>query len=284
MREVSFARDRAGATYTAALEGRTGYATQVAGLRELTDTTEKSIRDLDQRYQEAIMSNDANTAFQLSQLRMQKLDFQQRQEESFYSNLFSLANLQGQALDRAQQNEQFWKNADMENKQFVIELTQSKYEFEKNLGLRLQEIGLQEQQLDLERSKYSLSIKEYNDKKQALYKDKTYTNTKALIAQDIRNKLSENVPSNFFLTPDYMALVAEQTGFDGSTEELASIIKDAFGSVSSSTYGPKVPYTSNKELNQVILQGNNLKKVSEDKARGVTIQSPESYWSRLFSN
>jgi hypothetical protein len=40
-REVGFAQDRGAAQFTTALEGRSGYATQVAGLRELTETTEK---------------------------------------------------------------------------------------------------------------------------------------------------------------------------------------------------------------------------------------------------
>lgn len=106
-RERAYAEDRASAQFTTALEGRTGYATQVAGLRELTETTTKSIRDLDQRYQEAILSNDANTASQMAQLRMQKLEFVQRQEEQFYSNLFSLANIVEQDASRRQQAGQF---------------------------------------------------------------------------------------------------------------------------------------------------------------------------------
>lgn len=106
-REMAYAEDRASAQFTTALEGRTGYATQVAGLRELTETTTKSIRDLDQRYQEAILSNDANTASQMAQLRMQKLEFIQRQEEQFYSNLFSLANIVEQDASRRQQARQF---------------------------------------------------------------------------------------------------------------------------------------------------------------------------------
>lgn len=106
-REVGFAQDRAGAQITTAMEGRSGYATQVAGMRELTETTTKAVNDLDKRYQEAILSNDANTATSLANLRIQKLEFVQKQEEQFYSNLFSLANLEGQAADREQRGTQF---------------------------------------------------------------------------------------------------------------------------------------------------------------------------------
>ena len=60
-REIGYASDAANATITGALEGQTGYARQVHALNSLAETTQKSVRDLDARYQEAIMSNDANT-------------------------------------------------------------------------------------------------------------------------------------------------------------------------------------------------------------------------------
>lgn len=282
-REVSFARGQASDTYNEALEGRKGYGTQVSALRKLTETTEKSVRDLDQRYQEAILANDAATAKTISDLRIKKLEFQQQQEESFYSNLFALGNLQEQALNRAQQNEQFWIKKEQDDKQFVIELTNSKYEFEKTMGLQLQELSLKEQQLDIDRSRLNLSYQEYRDKKNELTKEKSFTNTKAIIAQDIKNKIAEGIDTNLFLTPDYLQTVGEKTGFDGTTEELSTIIKDAFASVSKATSGVgKIPYTTNRELNKTIQAGNNIRQVIKDRDNGTIIQSPESYWASLF--
>lgn len=119
-REVAFARDRAGATYDTALEGRKGYATQVAALRELTETTEKSIRDLDKRYQEAILANDSATAQRVADLQIKKLEFQQEQEQQFYNNMFSLASME-------QQQNQFERGLShdeaMLEKQFGFDLT-----------------------------------------------------------------------------------------------------------------------------------------------------------------
>ena len=106
-RELGFAQDRASATFTGAMEGRTGYATQVVALRELTETTQKSVRDLDMRYQEAIMSNDAATAQRVADLQMQKLQFLQEQEQNFFSNVLQMANLQETAASRQQQESQF---------------------------------------------------------------------------------------------------------------------------------------------------------------------------------
>lgn len=235
-REMGFARDRAGATYTGALESRTGYATQVAGLRELTETTEKSIRDLDKRYQEAILANDSATATRVADLQVKKLEFQQKQEENFFNNLMGVANMQEQAISRAQQNEQFWQKSEQDQQQFVMNMANSNVQFEKNYGLNLKEMGLKEQQLELERSKYNLSVSEYNDRKKALINDKNSMNTQAMIANDIKTKLQAGgFDKQTLLTPDYIQFVQDRTGFKGSTEELATLITSAYGSVSMDT-------------------------------------------------
>lgn len=242
-REVSFARDQAGSKYTTALEGRTGYATQVTALRELTDTTEKSVRDLDKRYQEAILSNDSATAQRISDLQIKKLEFQQEQEQNFFNNVLAVGNLQQQALQAKQQNEQFWITKEQEQQQFVMSMANSNLQFERSYGLQLQEMGLKQQQLEIERSKFNLSAQEYRDKKNALAKEKTFTNTKALVAQDMKNKLSSGITDangkvvpitkDTILTPAYLSTIAEATGFDGTTEELSQIVREAYVDVSS---------------------------------------------------
>lgn len=300
-REVAFAQDRAGATYTTALEGRSGYATQVAGLRELTETTEKSVRDIDKRYQEAIMTNDSATAQRLADLRVKKLEFQMTQEQNFYENLLAVGNLQQQALSQQQQNEQFWIKKNQEDQQFVDNLSQSKYEFEQNYALNLKEFGLKEQQLEIERKKFQLSLQEYNDRKKELLKGKNFTNTKALIAQDMKNKLSTGVEDkdgnivkvtrDLLLTPAYMADIAEATGFDGTTEELSQVISEAYGDISSDKKfmaqylgaPTPMPFTNNRSQNTKIQEMNNQQKAQYDSDRGVVIQSPESFWANLFN-
>tara|TARA_R100001086_G_C11848217_1_gene261026 strand:- start:13755 stop:15035 length:1281 start_codon:yes stop_codon:yes gene_type:complete len=121
-RELAFARGQAGATITGALEERTGYATQVVAINNLAETTEKSVRDLDKRYQEAIMANDAATAQRVADLQMQKLEFLNQQEQQFYDNLFSLANLQESAASREQQAAQFNRRLTSEEQRFERQL------------------------------------------------------------------------------------------------------------------------------------------------------------------
>ena len=235
-REVAFARDRAGATYTTALEGRTGYASQAAGLRELTDSTEKSIRDLDQRYREAELANDANTASQIAQLRMQKLQFQFEQEQNFYNNLFALANMQEDAINRQVQNEQFWADQDRQRTQFTTQLAESRYQFEKDLGLKLKGIALDEQRLELERDRNKLSWAQYNEQKRQYTEQKNLAYTQALVTQDIKNKIAEGtIDQKYLNTPEYLQLIKEQTGYEGPVEDLSQIINTAYNDVTSNT-------------------------------------------------
>lgn len=132
-REVAFARDRQGAQITGALESRTGFGTQVAALRELTETTDKSVRDLDQRYQEAILSNDANTASQIAGLRLEKLKFAVEQEQNFYRNLFSLAGLSMQQEGMEREDERFFAGQEFEERMFE----QRVFQDERNMMLGL---------------------------------------------------------------------------------------------------------------------------------------------------
>lgn len=125
-REVGFAQDRAAARFTGALESRRGFATQVAGLRELTETTEKSLRDLDARYKEAILMNDAQTAERVAGLRIKSLEFAVEQEQNFFRNMLTLAGLfqaeESQNLERARQasdERRFF--AGMQHEQFMLD-------------------------------------------------------------------------------------------------------------------------------------------------------------------
>lgn len=234
-REVSFAQDRASSTIAGTLDKQSGYAQQIAGLKELTATTEKSVRDLDKRYQEAIMANDSLTASKIADLKLKKEEFLMQQEQNFYQNLFSAANLQESALSRIQQNEQFWIKKQQEEDQFIQTLSQSKFEFEQNYALQLKEYGLKESQLEIDRARLSLSQKEYADRKKELLSQKEMTQTRAVIANDIKNKMaSGQFKKEQFLDTNYLSVVKDLTGFDGTTEQLSTVILQAYSDVTAS--------------------------------------------------
>jgi len=236
MREVSFARDRAGTTYTAALEGRTGYATQVAGLRELTDTTEKSIRDLDQRYQEAIMSNDANVSSQLAQLRVQKLDFLQKQEESFYNNLFQAAGLTLQQNAQKQAADQFSASykldsirLGLEGEKFLQDRRDGIVSLASQFGITIEPndtlesiankvAPIQKRNMSLQQQKL---VAEINAANQRLGSEKKLANLNTLISENIAKGMS---PSEAVLQAFTDAKAA---GIDLSTDDFNSAVESA---------------------------------------------------------
>lgn len=203
-REVGYAQDRASATFTSAQEGRSGYATQVAAFKELTETTEKSVRDLDKRYQEAMLANDSETAKTIAGLKVQKLQFQMEQEENFFRNTLQLASMQ-------QQDDQFYQGQLNENARFAVQMSQSNYQFEKNLGISYKELDLKSQELDIARERNQISWAEYNNKKSELNKEKSQATLAARVFGDMRNEVLQSGKTTDKLDPSgYATWLVEQ--------------------------------------------------------------------------
>lgn len=92
-REIGFQREQLGQQRTGVLESRRGFATNTAALRQLDERTEKSLRDLEDRKQEALLSNDATTAQSIGQLQIQAIQFQMQAEQNAFSNLLGISQL-----------------------------------------------------------------------------------------------------------------------------------------------------------------------------------------------
>jgi len=188
-REVGFAQDRASATYSSALEGRTGFATQTIALRELTETTEKSIRDLDGRYREAIMNNDANTASTVAGLRMEKLKFLNTQEENYFRNMISVAGMKQSNDQFVQEQDRLFNNSLTEAKQFEAKMAQTDDQFTQNMGIQYKQLDLQSQELDIARQRNNISQQEFNLRKSELEMEKATTRVTASVFSDLRNQV-----------------------------------------------------------------------------------------------
>lgn len=248
-REVGFMRDRAAATYTTALEGRTGYATMTAGLRELTEITEKEIKDLDGRYQQAILSNDAATAQRISDLTVQKLQFQQQQEQNYFSNLISVAGIQ-------QQDDQFYASFEQNERQFAANMANSQYQFERNLGVKYKELDLAAQELELSRERNQISWAEYNLQKAKLDAEKNNTVLGGIFTQfvdrqikngtytgvdqvsgELKNQSVYNVPAEQFVS-DFLAAnpIYAQTLTDKDMNSLINYAAEKQMSVKDTVY------------------------------------------------
>lgn len=248
-REVGFLRDRGQAQFTGALEERRGYATQVAALRELTETTEKSVKDLDARYNEALMANDANTIAEVSKLRMSALEYKQKQEQDFFSNVLSLANLQQSAIDSVMRREEFWSGQEQQERQFVMSLANSKYEFEQNMAMQYKELGLKEQELDIARERNSISRDEYALRKSEIQGEKNTTFVKAAVRDRIQKMLDndidvEGMDTLSFTTQFGAELGTTIPGFKMEADTLAQIVTEAKADVLSNIPQGPAPQAS----------------------------------------
>ncbi len=72
-READFQSGQAGLNIQTQLEGRSGFATQMVAFRNLVETTDKSLKDLEQRKQELLLQNDATAASKVSDLQFKAL-------------------------------------------------------------------------------------------------------------------------------------------------------------------------------------------------------------------
>ena len=125
-----------------AREARRGNATNMAVLQQLQKSVDASLKDLDQREQEALANNEADTAFKIADLKMKQLEFKQQATQQAFQNLLSTANVytQLQNAEITKQNERFnlaKQQLDFLNNQGLLTNlnNESKRTFEAQLGL-----------------------------------------------------------------------------------------------------------------------------------------------------
>lgn len=91
-RELGYTMDKAQQDLTAGRSAGSGGVLNMGALRALTETTDKSLKDLDQRKQELILANDAAGASKIAELQFKQLEFQQAAQQQVFSNLLSMGN------------------------------------------------------------------------------------------------------------------------------------------------------------------------------------------------
>ncbi len=145
--EAGFERQRIEATdigarrKTSQLEARRGFATNTALMRQLDEQTEKSIRDLDLRKQEALSSGQMELAENLADLQLKEIEFKTTQRQQIFTNLVSLAGLELQEATGAREAEQFTTTQAGIQERFEItqKLQQTRWEAEQEVKTAQQE-------------------------------------------------------------------------------------------------------------------------------------------------
>ncbi len=103
-RSIAAATEKGSQDIIAGRAGGEGGVLNLAALRELTNTTDKNLKDLEQRKQELILQNDAAGAKAIADLQLKAIDFQQKANQDVFSNLLKIGDysLTAQSEKRAQ--------------------------------------------------------------------------------------------------------------------------------------------------------------------------------------
>ena len=91
-REMGYGLEAGQEAMTAGRAAGSGGILNMAALRSLTETTDKSLKDLQQRKEELIMQNNSAAAAKIADLEYKAIEFRERANQQVFSNLLGIAN------------------------------------------------------------------------------------------------------------------------------------------------------------------------------------------------
>lgn len=174
-REKGYAADAGATKLTGAQEGQRGFAQNTAALKQLTDSTQKQLNDLESRKQELILQNNAQAAQQVSSLQLQAIKFQQEAQQQVFSNLLGMGNFAQQQAQMKQQADQFSRQQGFAENQAVSQvalkygLTVGPGETLESITTKAMPLASQEEQLQL--AQFRSQIAANNASTQKAYAD-----------------------------------------------------------------------------------------------------------------
>ena len=128
-RESSYAVDNAKRNFQNFSESRTGFGTQMAAFRNLVQTTDKEMKDLDMRREELILANDSAGAQRVADLQMKALEFKQKAAQDTFNNILQTGAFALQASAEQRAGREFTANLQLNRDKLNLDiLTQKKNE------------------------------------------------------------------------------------------------------------------------------------------------------------
>lgn len=91
-RQITAAGERGERAVTSFRESTRGFAVNSAAMKQLTESTNKEVKDLEDRQQALLLSADAEGAAAVSKLIVQKLEFQQEAKQRTFNNLLGFGS------------------------------------------------------------------------------------------------------------------------------------------------------------------------------------------------
>lgn len=141
-REAGYTTDKFNEDQIAGREQGSGGLMAFAALKKLTGDTDKNLKDLAQRREELILQNNAAGADKIADLEIKQIEFKQKAQQEFFSQLMGLTNLSLNVDQSARQDKQMEDNkiADIgkllsENPQAGIKITDSIEEAYRKIGV-----------------------------------------------------------------------------------------------------------------------------------------------------
>ncbi len=116
-REIAAKTTELGATRTNFLESGRGFAVNTAALRQLDESTDKSLKDMEQRKQELILENNIAGANRVSDLQVKAEEFRQKARQDAFSNILQMGNFAIGLRAEERAASQFRENMDFQKKQ-----------------------------------------------------------------------------------------------------------------------------------------------------------------------
>jgi hypothetical protein len=127
-------------------EARRGFGTQLSALRNLVNTTDEQLKDLDARREEAQLANDVATLNATNALIMEGEKMKMDALQNTFNNMLAVTNMGLQArqfeLGQAQQAEQFQLTYELEGEKFQLSKDQQSFAEQQAIGGVALEFGL----------------------------------------------------------------------------------------------------------------------------------------------
>lgn len=118
-RQISEAGQTGSQNLTSAEEAQRGFAVNTGLIRNIQETTDKNVKDLELRKQEALATGDAATANNLSQLQLKALEFKQTAQQNIFSNILNMGQLGLQKQAQENAASQFKQTLDLNKAQLA---------------------------------------------------------------------------------------------------------------------------------------------------------------------
>ena len=115
--QISNIKEAGADAFTSARESQRGFGTNRAALQQLTESTDKKVKEYEQMKTDALLQNDTQSASQISQLQVNAYQFQQQAEQQVFENIMSASGFEMQVRSEERAASQFQQNFNLQKQQ-----------------------------------------------------------------------------------------------------------------------------------------------------------------------